>query len=188
MPLTALDPSAALVTIDLQKGIAGLPTVHPASEVIGRAAQLARAFREHGLPVALVNVAGRAPGRTQAGFPNFSLPPDWTELVPELDRRPSDFAVTKHRVGAFLGTDLDQRLRDRKVTQIFLTGISTSAGVEATARSAYDLGYNVVLVTDAMTDLNADAHRHSVEVIFPRLGETATTAEVLERLRSERAG
>jgi nicotinamidase-related amidase len=52
--------------------------------------------------------------------------------------------------------------------------------VKATARSAYDLGYNVVLVVDAMTDRDADAHRHSVEKIFPRLGETVKTDDVLK--------
>ena len=51
MPLTQLDATAALVVIDLQKGIAGLPTVHPASEIVDRTAQLARAFRERGWPV-----------------------------------------------------------------------------------------------------------------------------------------
>ena len=55
--------------------------------------------------------------------------------------------------------------------------------MESTARSAYDLGYNVVLVVDAMTDRDADAHRHSVEKIFPRLGETATTDDVLKLLQ-----
>jgi nicotinamidase-related amidase len=54
--------------------------------------------------------------------------------------------------------------------------------VESTARSAYDLGYNVTLVVDAMTDRDAEAHRHCVEKIFPRLGETATTSEVLRLL------
>jgi nicotinamidase-related amidase len=72
------------------------------------------------------------------------------------------------------------------VTQIFLTGVATSAGVESTARSAYDLGYHVVLVVDAMTDLNAEAHRHTVERIFPRIGETETTERVLEVLRERR--
>ena len=67
MPLTQLDTTPALIVIDLQKGIVGLPTVHPAAEIIGRAAQLARAFRERGLPVVLVNVTGMAPGRTDAG-------------------------------------------------------------------------------------------------------------------------
>jgi len=183
MPLTKLDATAALVVIDLQKGIVGMPTVHPAGEIIGRVAQLARAFRERGLPVVLVNVAGRAPGRTDAGFPKFSFPADWADLVPELELHPDDRIITKQRWGAFLGTTLDDYLRQRGVTQVVLTGIATSIGVESTARSAYDLGYNVVLVVDAMTDRDADAHRHSAEKIFPRLGETDTTANVLKLLQ-----
>ena len=90
--------------------------------------------------------------------------------------------MTKQRVGAFIGTSLDEYLRQRGVTQVFVTGVATSVGVEATARSAYDYGYNVVLVVDAMTDRDADSHRHSVEKIFPRLGETDTTAIILKRL------
>jgi nicotinamidase-related amidase len=182
MPLTKLDDIIALVVIDLQKGIVSLPTVHPVGEIIGRSAQLARAFRERGLPVVLVNVSGRAPGRTDAGSPKFSFPADWAELVPELEPQPGDHIVTKQRWGAFLGTTLDDYLRQRRVTQILLTGVATSAGVESTARSAYDLGYNVTLVVDAMTDRDAETHRHSVEKIFPRLGETTTTEEVMKRL------
>lgn len=183
MPLTQLDPTAALVLIDLQKGIVGLPLAHPVAEVVSRSAQLAQAFRERNLPVALVNVDGRAPGRTESGFPKFSLPPDWTELVPELNQQPGDILITKQRVGAFLGTALDEALRGRGVTQVFLAGIATGSGVEASARSAFDLGYNVVLVVDAMTDMSADTHRYSVEKVFPRLGETETAENVLRRLR-----
>jgi nicotinamidase-related amidase len=183
MPLTKLDTTAALIVIDLQKGIVGLSAVHPAGETVDRSAQLARAFRDRGLPVVLVNVTGRAPGRTDAGASKFSFPPDWTELVPELEQQPSDYIVTKQRVGAFIGTSLDETLRRRGVTQVFLTGVATSLGVESTARSAYDHGYNVVLVVDAMTDRDASAHRHSIEKIFPRLGETATTGDVLKLLK-----
>lgn len=186
MPLTKIDTTPALIVIDLQKGIAGLPTVHPIGEVIARAAELARAFRERGLPVVLVNVTGMAPGRTDAGMPAFSLPADWTELVPELEPSPEDYLVSKQRWGAFLGTSLDDYLRHRGVTQVVLTGVATSAGVESTARSAFDLGYNVTLVVDAMTDREADAHRHSAEKIFPRLGETAKTDDVLKLLRDAR--
>jgi nicotinamidase-related amidase len=181
MPLTELDDTCALIAIDLQKGIVGIPSVHPTGEIIARSAQLARAFRERGLPVVLVNVSGMAPGRTDSGRPKFSFPPDWTELVPELEQHPGDHIVTKQRWGAFLGTALDDYLRRRGVTQVVLTGVATSAGVESTARSAYDLGYNVTLVVDAMTDRDADAHRHCVEKIFPRLGETATTEDLLKR-------
>jgi nicotinamidase-related amidase len=183
MPLTKLDIRAALVVIDLQKGIAGLPTVHPASEIISRTARVARAFREGGLPVVLVNVTGGAPGRTDAGSPKFSFPADWTELVPELEQQPGDYAVSKQRWGAFIGTSLDDYLRQRSVTQVVLTGVATSIGVESTARSAYDHGYNVVLVVDAMTDLHAEAHDHSVEKIFPRLGETVKADDLLKLLK-----
>jgi nicotinamidase-related amidase len=183
MPLTKLDTTAALVVIDLQKGIVGLPTVHPASDIIARTAQLARAFRERGLPVVLVNVTGRAPGRTDAGAPKFSFPADWSELVPELQQHPDDHLVSKQRWGAFIGTSLDDYLRQRGVTQVFVTGVATSAGVESTARSAYDYGYHVVLVVDAMTDRSEEAHRHSVEKVFPRLGESDTTDKVLKLLQ-----
>jgi nicotinamidase-related amidase len=183
MPITKLDTTAALIVIDLQKGIVSLPTVHPAGEIIGRAARLARAFRERGLPVVLVNVTGRAPGRTEAPAPKFSFPPDWTELVPELEHHPNDYLLSKQRVGAFIGTSLDGYLRQHGVTQVFLAGVATSVGVESTARSAYDYGYNVAFVTDAMTDRSADSHRHSVEIIFPRLGETDTTDNVLKLLQ-----
>lgn len=184
MPLTTLDSTPALVVIDLQKGIVGRSTApYPAQEVVARSAQLARAFRERGLPVVLVNVAGRAPGRTDARPPQMALPPDWAELVPELEPQPGDHLVTKHRVGAFIGTSLDGILRERGVTQIVLTGVATSIGVESTARSAHDHGYNVVLVADAMTDVSAETHRHATEIIFPRLGEVTTTAEVLQHLQ-----
>ena len=184
MPLTSLDANAALVVIDLQKGIIGLPTVHPAGEIVSRAAELARAFRSQRLPVVLVHVTGAAPSRTDAGVSNVTRPADWAELADELEQHPDDHIIAKQRWGAFLGTDLDQYLRQRGVTQIFIAGISTSAGVESTARSAYDLGYNVVLVTDAITDRDADSHRLTVEKIFPRLGETDNTAKVLQLLSS----
>ena len=65
---------------------------------------------------------------------------------------------------------LGRLLAQRNVTQVVVTGVATSIGVESTARSAFDHGYNVVLVVDAMTDLDANAHRYSVEKILPRLG------------------
>jgi nicotinamidase-related amidase len=183
MPLTTLDNTAALIVIDLQKGLAGMPGVHPLEGIIDRSAQLARAFRARGLPVVLVTVSGGAPGRTDAKRPPMTLPADFAEPVPELGRDPSDILITKQRVGAFIGTTLNETLRERGVTQVFLTGVATSQGIEATARSASDHGYHVVLVTDAMTDRDADAHRHSIERIFPRIGETDTTAEVLKMLK-----
>jgi len=179
--LTTLDPTTALIVIDLQNGIVGLPTATPAAEVIERAATLVDAFRRHDLPVVLVNVEGGAPGRTEQ--PRRGVPPaGWSELVPELRQQPSDLLITKRTWGAFMHTDLDARLRELGVTQVAIVGISTSAGVESTARQAFELGYNVTLAVDAMTDMNADAHANSVARIFPRLGETGTTAEIIDLL------
>lgn len=188
MPVTTIDPKPALVVIDLQKGILTAPTVHPVDGILDRAASLATAFRRHGLPVVLVNVAGGAPGRTEAGAraSGQTRPADWADLAEELDVRPGDHLVTKHRWGAFHGTGLDELLQGLGVTQVVLAGIATSLGVESTARAAHEHGYHVVLATDAMTDLDADAHENSIGRIFPRLGETASTGEIVDVLDSTR--
>ena len=182
MALTALDPRTALVVIDLQKGILSLPVVHPAADVLGRAIVLAAAFRARGLPVVLVNVASVAPGRTEESRFAGELPSDFAVLAPELDRQPDDVLVTKRSWGAFTGTDLEARLREARVTQVVVCGIATSIGVESTARQAHELGFNVTLPLDAMTDLSAEAHGNSATRIFPRLGETGTAADVLALL------
>ena len=184
MPITKLDEHPALIVIDLQKGITAIDTAHASSEIVDRSARLARAFRERGFPVVLVNVAGGPPGRTQFVRPQVPRPPDWTELVPKLDQHPTDLHVTKRGIGAFVGTGLHGGLQKRGVTQIFMTGISTSAGVESTARSAYDHGYNVVFVVDAMTDRDTTSHQHAIKKVFPRLGELDSTENVLKLLRA----
>ena len=89
----------------------------------------------------LVNVTGVAPGRTDGGPGGpVSFPEGWADLVPELDRKPGDITVSKQQWGAFHGTSLDMELRRRGVTQIVLCGISTSIGVESTARHAHESG------------------------------------------------
>jgi nicotinamidase-related amidase len=181
MSLSALDANAALVVIDMQKGIVALPTAHPMAGVIDNVAALCRAFRARNLPVVLVNVAGRAPGRTETSL-NYTPPPDWAELIPELERQPGDETVTKMNVGAFYGTGLERILRRRGVTQVVMAGVATSLGVESTARQAFDHGYNVLLVTDAMTDLDPEMHRHAVEKVFPSIGERCLADELVGRL------
>jgi nicotinamidase-related amidase len=179
LPVTVLDPKTALIVIDLQKGIVTRATAQPIAEVIEHAAALADAFRRHGLPVVLVNVAGGAPGRSEQPRPAGNFPSGWTDLIPELNQQPSDHTVTKHTWGAFTNTGLDDYLKKLGVTQVVLAGVATSVGVESTARQAYELGFNVTLATDAMTDMNLDAHIYSTTRIFPRLGETGTTAEII---------
>ena len=187
MALTTVDPLPALIVIDLQRGVVEAPTVHPAGEIVERSAGLADAFRRHGYPVVLVNVTGGAPGRTERSRPAGVIGASgWADLVGELNAQPGDHRVTKQRRSAFFDTGLDAHLRSLGVTQVVLTGISTTSGVESTARAAYDHGFNVVLAIDAMTDTDAEAHANSVERIFPTLGETATSAEILDALDNGR--
>jgi nicotinamidase-related amidase len=180
MTISRLDAKTALLVVDLQKGIVGLPTAHPMADVMANTVKLLGAFRRRGLPVVLINVAGGAPGRVEQSRARGEMPAGWTDLVPELDRQPSDHVVTKRTWGAFTNTDLEQRLRQAGVTQVVIAGVATGAGVESTARHAHELGFNVALAVDAMTDLSAEAHDHSVERIFPRLGEIGTTKQITD--------
>jgi len=182
MPVTTLDPQAALIVIDLQKGLAALPTAHPMNEVVKHAGELTNAFRDRGLPVVLVNVDGGASGRTEQARSTRDFPAGWTDLVPELNPHPADHRVTKRTWGAFTNTGLEGQLRDLGVTQVVIAGVSTSAGVESTARFAHEHGFHVTLAVDAMTDMDADAHHNSITRIFPRLGETGTSQEIIELL------
>jgi nicotinamidase-related amidase len=182
MTVTTLDAKSALVVIDLQNGILSYPTAHPVDEVVDRAGALADAFRRHGLPVVLVNAAGGAPGRTQQARNRGERPAGWTNLLPELNPRPEDHTVTKRTWGAFTNTDLDAHLKKLGVTQVVIAGIATSIGVESTARQAYERGFNVTLAVDAMTDVSPEAHVNSVTRIFPKLGETGTTKEIIDLL------
>ena len=182
MALTVLDPNTALIIVDLQKGIIGLPAIHPIEHIIERAASLAAGFRERGLPVVLVNVAGAAPGRTEQPGRTAAFPEGRTDLIPELGRQADDIMVTKYSWGAFATTDLEVRLKALGVTQVVVTGVATGTGVEATARQAYEGGFNVTLAIDAMTDTRVHAHEYSIGNVFPRLGETGSAQDVLDLL------
>jgi nicotinamidase-related amidase len=187
MPLTTLDPKTALIVVDLQKGIINSPFVHPIAAVIERNRALLDAFRQRDLPVVLVNVDGGAPGRTEQPRRYSTLPEGFSDLIPELARQSSDIVVTKRTWGAFASTDLEAQLRASGVTQVIVTGVATGPGVEATARQAYEQEFNVTLSLDAMTDMRPEAHEYSLVHVFPRLGETGSTQDVLDLLATRSA-
>jgi len=185
MPLTLLDPNTALIVIDLQKGIVSGNFIHPIADIIDRTRALIDVFRTKNLPVVLVNVAGRAPGRTEQGArASQTFAEGWVDLLPQLDRQPSDLVVTKRSWGAFATTDLEAQFKTRGVTQVVVAGVATSVGVEATARQAYEQGFNVTLALDAMTDFREEAHGYSVGNVLPSRNASSTRALCLStRLR-----
>jgi len=179
----------AVVVIDLQKGVSSIPTEpYSSGVVIENSAKLLTAARKNNMPVFLVHVTP-SPDMKDALHPiaETSLTrsgnnPGWSEFVPELNIQPGDFLITKHQWGAFYGTELDLQLRRRGIDTIILCGIATNFGVESTARSAYELGYNQIFVEDAMSARSKEEHVYPVKYIFPRLGLIRSTIEVLNAL------
>jgi nicotinamidase-related amidase len=183
-----IDPSkTALVLIDLQKGIVGMPGIAPRSgpDVVTNAVKLVHRFRAAKAPVVLVHV-GFAPDladlvKTETDATPFRgpFPPGFTDLVPELGPEQTDITIIKRQWGAFYGTELDLQLRRRGITTIVLGGIATNIGVESTARAALEHGYQLILVEDAMASRSAEMHTFAITKIFPSLGLVRSTEEVL---------
>jgi nicotinamidase-related amidase len=171
--------TTALVLIDLQKGVLAMPVApYPAATIHERSMQLALRCRAAGSPVVWVRASfgsdfADAP-RAKVDLPsNFSaLPPGWDEFPQPL--HPADVMVTKRQWGAFYGTDLDLQLRRRGVRTIVLGGIATSIGVESTARSAWEHGYELIICEDLCTDLSASSFKH----IFRRLARIGTSQDI----------
>jgi len=189
-PLSIVPSSTALILIDLQNAIAGRELApYSGTQVIQNGRRLANAFRQAGAMVVFVHVnigeiaspLADAPGRAPGAPP---LPASAMELVPESGFQPGDVLITKKQWGAFYGTDLDQRLRRRKIATIVLGGIATNFGVESTARDAYERSFEQIFVEDAMTSVTAEAHAFSIRTVLPRIGRIRTTEEVLAALPS----
>ncbi len=184
--------SAALVVIDLQKGIATRELQpYNSQTVIGNAARLAGAFRRNGMPVFLVHVISSDKDRLNviADEAMFSrpqaqqMPKDWSEFVPELNASDSDIVITKKQWGAFYGTELELQLRRRKIDTIVLCGVATNYGVESTARFAYEFGFNQVFAEDAISSMSREMHDASVNYVLKRMGRVRKTDEILESLK-----
>ena len=131
MTISTLDARPALLVVDLQKGIVGLPTAHPMADVV----QPCR--RDWPTPFAATTCRSsssmsmaerRAAPSNPVAVTEF--PAGWTDLIPELNRQPSDHVVTKRTWGAFTNTDLETYLKQSGVTQVVIAGVATSAGVE----------------------------------------------------------
>src|SRR5690242_20327337 len=118
----------------------------------------------------------RSSGRFEGDAPGSEIHP---RVAPHAD----DFIVTKHRYGAFPGTDLDMILRANGVDTLVLAGISTSGVVLSTVRHAADADYRLVVVGDCCTDPDAEVHRVLTEKVFPKQARVTDSAEVIAALQ-----
>ena len=111
------------------------------------------------------------------GTDGFTAADPGAEIHPDVAPEPGDPVFTKKRVGAFSGTDLDLVLRSSGVTDLVLTGISTSGCVLTTVRQAFDLDYRLTVLSDGCLDADDEVHRVLTTAVFPRQATVLTVAE-----------
>ena len=177
--------NAALLVMDVQgatmmmlgeKGISYLETLNKSI----------KAARDKKLPVIYVVIAFRK------GFPDVSpnskmferiksgainLDGDAVKVHASVEPHPDDIIVTKKRVSAFTGSDLEVVLRAQGIKHIVLTGIATSGVVLSTLREASDKDYTITVLSDCCADMDEEVHRVLTTKIFPRQAEVITTEE-----------
>lgn len=156
------------------------------AELVTRTAGVIGAAREAGMRVIYV-VVGFRPGYPEVSPHNamfgqlrhsgrFEAGGPGTEIHPGVAPAPGEVIVTKHRVSAFAGTDLDMVLRAGDIETLVLAGIATSGVVLSTLRHAADADYRLEVLEDCCTDRDPEVHRVLMEKVFPRQA-TVTTAQ-----------
>jgi nicotinamidase-related amidase len=187
MSESRLNSRSAVLSMDMQRGVVSV-YVKDAGFVERVAAVLTRG-RQARLPIVHVKVAFR-PGVPEASPRNTFLSAvkasaphqrffegDSGAVHPGIGPADTDLVVTKSRVGAFSGTDLDLLLRAQGIDTLILFGIATSGVVLSTALQAADLDYRVVILKDCCADLDPDTHSFLVEKILPRQATVISSAE-----------
>jgi nicotinamidase-related amidase len=185
----------AVLALDCQAGIVSI-YVKPPDEFLARASSVLRAAREVGLPVVHVRVGFR-PGLPEVSdrntlFAGIKSSPQHRrlfegttgEIHSALGPEGSDLVVTKHRVSAFAGTDLDMLLRAREIHTLILFGIATSGVVLSTLLEACDADYQLAVVSDCCADLDGPLHEALMTRLFPRRGLVMTAVELVQAIQA----
>jgi len=176
--------ATVLLVMDVQRGIVERFADDPGYlERLGAAIAAARGA---GVPVVYVTIGFR-PGHPEISARNltfsalaaagrFAEGDPAADIHPAVAPGPGDLVVTKRRVSAFTGSDLDVVLRGLGAGTLVLTGIATSGVVLSTLRQAADLDYQLVVLADACLDADPEVHRVLTEKVFPRQAEVSAVA------------
>lgn len=188
----SLDPkSTALLVMDFQTLIVE-NFAEGKDELLARTARLIGAARKAGMMLIYV-VVGFREGYPEISLHNPAFGPiresgrfasggAGTEIHPAVAPQRGEVVVTKHRVGAFLGTDLDMILRANGIGTLVLAGVATSGVVLSTVRHASDADYRLVVVSDCCSDRDAETHRVLTEKVFARQASVVTCDRALAAL------
>ena len=106
--------------------------------------------------------------------------PRGREIVAELQPGPRDIVFQKRRPDGFVGTDFDLVLRNNSVRTIVIGGVATEGGVEGTARSARNLGYDVVVLKDGVGSRSRELHELALKLMEQSHFDIAAASEIAE--------
>ena len=176
--------TTALLVMDVQQGIVG--RYGTADGYLAGIARAADAARKAGIKVIYVTVSFRE-GRPEISKRNkmfgniaptgFVTGDQSTSVHPAVAPAAGDLHVTKRRVSAFAGSDLDVVLRAGNTDTLILCGIATSGVVLSTVRQAADLDYRLTVLSDGCLDMDPEVHRVLTEKVFVRQADVKTIAE-----------
>ena len=99
---------------------------------------------------------------------------EFTRVHPDIAPQPGDIMVTKRRISAFTGSDLEVILRAKRIEHLILTGISTSGVVLSTLREAADKDYRLTVLSDCCADPDEEIQQVLINKIFPRQADVIT--------------
>jgi nicotinamidase-related amidase len=190
----SLDPkTSALLVMDFQTAVVEMIATDDGA-LLARTSGLVEIARKAGMRIIYVVVGFRVgypevSPRNQSFGPirdsgRFSAGSAGTEMHPAVAPKPGEVVVTKHRVSAFAGTDLDMILRANGLDTLVLAGLATSGVVLSTLRHAADADYKLVVVADCCADRDPDVHRVLMEKVFARQAAIMKADEVVGALGS----
>jgi nicotinamidase-related amidase len=187
---------AAVLSMDLQTAIVSIYTKGQ-EDFLPRVAALLSTARERALKIIHVQVGFR-PGLPEissrnALFSAIKSNPQWQQIFegpsgaihPAVAPQGDEIVVTKHRISAFAGTDLDMILRASEIDTLVLLGIATSGVVLSTLLNAIDADYRVIVVEDCCFDQDPEVHACLTEKIFPRLATVVPAGELFDGTRPD---
>ncbi len=177
--------SSALMVMDMEAMI--LANYPDNSEIIENIKTCIKHARETGMLVIYIKLAFRE-GLPEVSSNNVFFSPikerikdaigeDLFQIHPELAPLPKDIVVTKKRISAFAGSDLDIVLRSNGIDCLAFSGISTSGVVLSTYTQALDMDYRLTVISDACKDRDEELHNTLIEKYFAMKGKVTTTKE-----------
>ena len=192
----ALDASrTALLSMDLQAAIVSIYTKNE-PEYVSRVAQLLDAARKKCFRVMHVQTGFR-PGLPEVDLRNplfgaIKNSSQWQQIFqgpagaihPEVAPQGDEIVITKHRISAFAGTELEMILRANGVDTLILFGIATSGVVLSTLLHASDADYKLVVVRDCCTDLDSEVHTCLTGKFFAQRATVVTADDLVRSLQS----